>query len=147
MTAAFAAMDLPLGTGTIDGTVNKVAKVSTEMLASQFSINDITCTLSDPTADRMPVKVKVEAVAGDATSFNGVHTVGTVYFDDQKDMMGQPIVSETHQQQLSDTKTHTFVIKRVNDFYKGAVVLTWLAGDDVATPVNYSCSATPSVGK
>jgi hypothetical protein len=134
-TSAFASMNIPLGHGTVDGTANQVAVLSLDGLNSRY-IYDISCTVNDPTADKMPAKVRV--------SIDGLANSDYFFtFDDKP--------NSTHQALLSDINKHTFGVFGVQPYgmmdNKVSVNVTWLAGEDITTPVTYDCSATPSVGK
>lgn len=90
---------------------------------------DVTCKVSDPDAQAYPVVVKFDV---QSTPYSVM-----VYLDGQ--------MLNTRQGRLSDNNEHTVQFTNVKKF-NDAVVLTWLAGDGIADPVHYNCSAYPVVG-
>lgn len=138
VTSAYAAMNVPLGSGSVNGGSAKVADVPLTALNPDYYY-DISCTLNDPTGDKMPVKLKVELV-----------NFGFISGDVGATIDGKSI--RTGQFQLSDIKPHVVAIWQIQptssgiDNQKPSLRLSWIAGDDVDTPVSYSCVATPSIG-
>lgn len=136
MGSAFASLNTPIGSGTIDGTVNRVVNVSLAPMISLPYIYDINCNVTDLTGGNFPAVVKLE-VPGPAMGMPA-----SLLFD------GGPL--STNQAELSDNDEHRFTAPRItgNSLQSGSTLtLSWVGGDDVATPISYSCYFTPSFGR
>lgn len=136
---SFAAASIPLGSGTIDGTQHKTAKMPLNMLNPGYQY-DINCRVQDPTGDKMPVILRFDLKNIDnfVTPF--------LHFDG-KGIGGRPQV------EVKDANPHTFGIPsltpRPDQFIPNpppvTLQLTWMMGDDVSTPISYECTARPSL--
>jgi hypothetical protein len=133
MSSAFAALNLPLGSGTLDGTVNKTAKVSLAMLVDQPVTYDVNCTFTSPNADQFPVILGVQL---DKSLQFGSMTA--TFVDGEKSLTGQFKLSNKAAHVASVTVAGSSLQPQTN------FVLSWLASDDMTTSLNYNCVATPS---
>ena len=136
VSSAFASMNIPLGTGTIDGTLNRVATLQVKNVLTYGVNYDVVCTVNDPTGNNTPVKLRADVDGA-------VITLATDYTFDGKEIPG-------HQAMISDFNKHVFKVSDISfvesPYTNEDVKLMWLAGDDVSTPTSYDCYATPSVG-
>jgi len=136
MSSTYAGMKLPLGNGSIDGTVNKTAIISLAPLINQPIYYSINCDFTDKNGSQKPVIIKFD-VSGLAIGMLPNYSFDT-------------ITNLTGQAELSDASSHRFTANTINGNglqQDAAVTITWLASDDVTTPTSYNCFATPSVGK
>jgi hypothetical protein len=139
VSTAFAGMYFPVGSGSVDGTVNKISKIPLKIIEGQSVDYDLTCKVNDANANKLPAKFKVDLTFGD-NSFPTSHQYD-VKFDDQ--------IIVSHQMLISDNKPHEVTVSGVSGYWFGnnsALVITWLASDDVSTPITFDCSGTPSAG-
>lgn len=121
-----------LGQGMIGSGLHYPASANLSLGALKDKVYyDITCKIMNPDAQAYPVVLRFDIQ-------NTLQTV-RVFLD------GQELFSK--QGKLSDNNEHTVTFPTILHAGMGAsVVLTWLAGEGVADPVTYDCSAYPTVG-
>ncbi len=135
MSSAYAGLNTPIGSGSIDGTVNKVANIPLTPLLDISFPYDIHCKVTDATGSRAPAVVRFEPPTG---------PFGMVIYAEFDDVR-----LSSNQAKLKDSNEHNFSISGITGSSlnrDAAISLTWVAGDDAITPISYACYITPTVG-
>lgn len=137
ITSANAALNTPLAKGAIDGSANKVAKISLNPVANQSFFYDIICNITATNGARFPTVIQYE--------FDDLQVVGmfpVFSFDGA--------TTSYNQVKLADATEHNMTLHNVSgssiqaDSY---VQITWVASDDMSSPTSYTCYATPTLGR
>lgn len=137
ITTANAALNTPLGKGALDGSANKVAKISLSPIMGQSFTYTVKCEITDANGTRFPTVIAYGVYGLQMASAKPAYT-----FDSMQTYINQV--------KIVDTNVHMMEASYVNsndiqpDTY---LELSWVASDDTSSPTRYTCYATPTLGR